>query len=148
MYAHARWSTPCVKVDVFWFWFSDRSQIEAWVRPSLHSITLRSVPLSQDGCRVTWLAYNAFALKQVKTKTPAAIKILCWGGQLSQRNRCCPNTRSNSLHTCPHARTVPAFKRWNFPEGFASCRSWECSTWTGRVEHGVSWALLSTFIGR
>lgn len=35
-----------------------------------------------------------------------------------------------------------------FPEEFVSCRFCECSTWTGRVELGVSWALLSSSIGR
>lgn len=75
-------------------------------------------------------------------------KNTCSPKMLSQRNFCSPNTHSHSLHTCLHARTASAFKRRYFPEGFASCRSWECSTWTGRVGRGVSWAPSSTSIGR
>ena len=67
----------------------------------------------------------------------------------------CPHTSGFIL--CVHMNTYTHYfwaQCWLlntfviYPEGFASCRSCECSTWTGREERGVSWALLSSSIGR
>lgn len=53
------------------------------------------------------------------------------------------------LHTIIWSEYMPAFKHFcDFPEGYASCRSCGCSTWTGKEERGVSSALSSLSIGR